>query len=330
MRAMVDSTYIKHITDQINLVTEGCGPILLFGENINLGSCLSGLARGLKVNPAGKILNVGNCELTHIGVGLGIMADGGKSVLFMKQLDFLLLGIDQIVNTFNYLRAFLPEGSLGSFTIYVIVCDQGYQGPQSSFNAAGDIASLANVDVFCLNGSDDSSEVIRGQFAKPGFRVVCVSQRLFPTLVLDLPIVARSPGWAIFQYSFGKDVTLVCYNFTLHEGLSLTTELRELGFEAELFHVNYVPDMDVSLIRESCAKTKNLVLIDDSKSVIKFGDKLSSELREQGVRFSCLSLLRRGCKNQDYGVAEDRFIPDVDAVRDFLLIRDEKSNGPSV
>lgn len=324
------STYISHITDQINSVTEVCGPILLFGENINLGSCLSGLARGLKVNPAGKILNVGNCELTHIGVGLGIMADGGKSVLFMKQLDFILLGIDQIVNTFNYLRAFPPEGGLGSFTIYVIICDQGYQGPQSSFNAAGDIASLANVDIFCLNGSYDSSEVIRGQFAKPGFRVVCVSQRLFPSLALDLPVVTHSPDGAIFQYSLGSDVTLACYNFTLRDGFSLAAELKELGIAAELFHVNFVPGMDISLIRESCARTKNLVLIDDSKSIIKFGNKLFSDLREQGVEFSCLSLLRRGCKSEEYGVVEDRFMLDVDAVRDFLSVRDETSNSLSV
>ena len=30
-----------------------------------------------------------------------MMLDGGNAVLFMKQLDFLLLGLDQLVNTFN-------------------------------------------------------------------------------------------------------------------------------------------------------------------------------------------------------------------------------------
>ena len=312
------SSYIKHITEEINSITADCGPILLFGENINLGSCLSGLARGLQVNPAGKILNVGNCELTHMGVGLGMMADGGKAVVFMKQLDFLLLGIDQIVNTFNYLRAFPPEGGLGSFTIYVIVCDQGYQGPQSSFNAAGDIASLANIDVFCLNGSGDVSSVVHGQFVRPGFRVICVSQRLFSMPALNLPAKAQSPDCSIFKYRFGKDLTLVCYNFTLREGLRLATELGGFGIEADLFHVNYVPGMDISLLRESCARTKNLVLIDDSKSVTKFGNKLSSELRDIGMEFSCLSLFRRECKNHEYGVTEDQFIPDVDDVRAFF------------
>ena len=312
------SSYIKHITEQINSITAECGPILLFGENINLGSCLSGMARGLQVNPAGKILNVGNCELTHMGVGFGMMADGGKAVLFMKQLDFLLLGIDQIVNTFNYLRAFPPQGGLGSFTIYVIVCDQGYQGPQSSFNAAGDIASMANIDVFCLNGSDDISSVLLGQFVRPGFRVICVSQRLFSLPTLHLSAEVQSPDSAIFKYRSGKDLTLVCYNFTLREGMRLATELGGFGIETDLFHVNFVPGMDISLLRESCARTKNLVLIDDSKSVVKFGDKLSSMLRELGLDFFCLSLYRRECKNHEYGVTEDQFVLNVDSVRAFL------------
>ena len=161
-------TYIKDIIDQVNNVTGRCGRVLLFGENIDTGSRISGLARGLKVNSSGRILNVGNCELTHCGVGMGIMLDHGNSVLFMKQLDFLLLGIDQLANTFNFVRAYHSPDDLGSFTIFLIVCDQGFQGPQSSMNSAGDVASLANVNVFCLNASSDAAVVLE-PFREPGF-----------------------------------------------------------------------------------------------------------------------------------------------------------------
>ncbi len=86
--------YIEFIVSQINKVTNTCGEVLLFGENINKGSCLSGLARGLEVNNEGQIINIGNCELTHFGLGFGIMLDGGKSVLFAKQKDFIILGLE--------------------------------------------------------------------------------------------------------------------------------------------------------------------------------------------------------------------------------------------
>ena len=126
--------YMDFIMSVINKNISNKDNLLAFGENIDTGSKISGLARGLEVNNSSKILNVGNCELTHCGVGFGMMMDGGSSVLFSKQLDFMLLGLDQICNTYNSIRAFESKKDIGSFTIFVIVCDQGLQGPQSSFN----------------------------------------------------------------------------------------------------------------------------------------------------------------------------------------------------
>lgn len=315
----MNKTYIGQIIEQVNQITERCGPILLYGENINTGSCISGLARGLKVNPAGQILNVGNCEHTHIGIGLGIMMDGGNAVVFMKQLDFLLLSLDQVVNTFHYIRAFPPQDGLGSFTIFLIVCDQGYQGPQSSLSTASDFASMANINVFCLNGAEDSASVIKDQFVRPGFRIVCTSQRLFGAPALDLQVEAKSSDNAVFKYRSGNDVTLLCYNFSLRDGIELAKRLSSSSVQSDLFHINFMPDMDISLLSESVARTGKLVLIDDSKSVTKFGDMLVTKLRSSGLEFSILSLGRRGCKTEDYGVVKDRFVPNYEEVWSFVL-----------
>jgi len=316
----VASTYISQITEQINTVTERCGPVLLYGENIDTGSRIAGLARGLKVNPAGRIQNVGNCELTHAGVGLGIMLDGGNSVLFMKQLDFLLLGLDQLVNTFNFIRACGPTERLGSFTVYPIVCDQGYQGPQSSLNSPGDFASLANVNVYCLNGAADASCVIQDQFVSPGFRIVCTSQRLFGSPALEHPIEARSDDNAIFKYSSGDDVTIACFNFSLRAGLGVSEALRSCGLRSDVYHVNFVPGLNMSMLVESCTRTGKLVIVDDSKTVTKFGDSLVTELSERGLHTRVRSFTRRGSCDAAYGVGDDQFEIDFHAVIEFARL----------
>ena len=310
------STYISQIIEQINLVTERCGPVLLFGENIDTGSRIAGLARGLKVNSAGKIQNVGNCELTHCGVGMGIMLDGGNSVLFMKQLDFLLLGLDQLVNTSNFVRACIPE-IRGSFTIYPIVCDQGYQGPQSSLNSAGDFASLANLDVYCLNSVQESACIVGEQFVSPGFRIITTSQRLFGAEALDIPLLARTPKNEIFKYRSGSDVSIACFNFALREGVTLCERLESESVGADLFHVNFMPDMDMSMLIDSCAHTGKLVILDDSKTVTKFGDHLVTELVERRIPARVIALTRRGCPDGGYGVGDDKFSFDYDAVAKF-------------
>jgi pyruvate/2-oxoglutarate/acetoin dehydrogenase E1 component len=312
-------TYIKQIIDQVNIVTERCGPVLLFGENIDTGSRIAGLARGLTVNPAGRILNVGDCELTHCGVGMGIMLDRGNAVLFMKQLDFLLLGLDQVVNTFNFIRAYRASDDLGSFTILLIVCDQGYQGPQSSMNSAGDVASLANVNVFCLSAASDAAEVISNHFVSPGFRVICVSQHLFGRPALDLPIEWQSSDHAIFRYRSGDDVTIACFNFALRSGVATADQLAKLGAQSDLFHVNFLPGTDMRALRESCARTGRLIVIDDSKTVTKFGDALVADLCACRIDMEVLRLMRRGCPDDGYGVAADQFAVDPDTIVDFLL-----------
>lgn len=311
-------TYIKQIIDQVNAVTNNCGPVLLYGENIDTGSRIAGLVRGLTVNLAGRILNVGNCELTHCGVGFGIMIDRGNAVLFMKQLDFLLLGLDQIVNTFNYVRAYEGADKVGSFTIFLIICDQGYQGPQSSMNSASDFAAIANVDVFCLNAASDAASVVANQFVSPGFRIICLSQRLFGEPALDIRSESQSDDDAQFRYRTGEDVTLACYNFALRSGVEIADRLTQKGRSCDLFHVNFVPGTNLEELVASVARTRKLIVLDDSKSPIKFGDHLVAELHRRKVTFSLLLAVRRGCADSDYGVAEDRFSVDHDEVAAFV------------
>lgn len=309
---MGDATYIGQIIEEVNAVTAQCGPVFVYGENIDRGSRLSGLARGLTVNPQGRIQNVGNCELTHCGVGLGMMLDGGQAVLFVKQLDFMLLGIDQFVETFNSIRAFTVRRPLGSFTVFVIVCDQGYQGPQSSFNGAGDFASLANIPVFCLNGAADASRVVRNHFVAPGFRIMCLSQRLFSSPALRVPLEETSDDDGVFRYRSGSDVTIVSFNFSLRDALDMDTQLRASGIQSDVFHMNFLAGLNLSTVLDSCRRTRRLVLIDDSKTVTKFGDALVTKLCTSGAHVRVLSFCRRGCADEDYGATEDRFLPNVE------------------
>jgi pyruvate/2-oxoglutarate/acetoin dehydrogenase E1 component len=315
---MNELTYITHIVKEVNKVTERCGAIFLYGENIDYGSRLSGLARGLTVNPAGRIQNVGNCELTHVGVGLGILLDGGQAALFGKQLDFMLLGLEQACDTFNFIRAYRPQDTWGSFTIFVIVCDQGYQGPHSSFNGAGDFASLINIPVYCLNGADDAARVVDQRFASPGFRIICLSQRQFGAPTLQTPVEWYSEDDSLFRYRSGDDATIVSLNFALRDALEMDDRLIDSGVQSDVFHMNFVPGADLTAVVESCRRTRRLVLLDDSKTVTKFGDILIAELGQSTVSAEVLSFCRRGCRDEDYGANEDRLIPDFERALRFI------------
>ncbi|MCR4264347.1 MAG: hypothetical protein NUV98_06540 [Candidatus Roizmanbacteria bacterium] len=255
--------YIQRINELIvgkTSVTEG---LVLFGQNIAAGSCLSGLTRNLKVGKEGLIINTQNSENTLAGLGFGMMLDGVSSVFFMKQLDFLLLGIDQLVHTYNFIRRNKPNAS---YTIVCIVSDLGYHGLQSSFNNFGDLCSIARIQGFNITNAVDAEAIINTHLVAPGFRIIGVSQRLFGKELSEVKEVYSNAEKTLFQYTEGNGATIACFNLSFPYGLELHSKLKERNVESSLFSVNSVTPINWDKLIVNAKKTKKLVVLDDGKS----------------------------------------------------------------
>lgn len=272
--------------------------LLLLGENIAQGSRICGLARNL----TGRVLTVGNCENTHVGVGLGMMMEGGQALLVVKQLDFLLLGLDQMINTMNLVRA-MGEPA-GSFTILTIVCDQGWQGPQSSFNDLAGLCALGRMDGYYLNSSADAELVLSRHLVKPGFRLIAVSQRRFAEECLELPVLRGSSGESELQYADGADATIATLGFSLRQGLELSAQLRGEGQRAALFQLNPVLPHDWPRVVASAVRSGRLMLIDDSKGAVSLAHKVATAVLR--VAPDCQVTMQTGEQHCQWVVNGDR------------------------
>jgi pyruvate dehydrogenase E1 component beta subunit len=265
----------KLIIEQVS-TTDNC---VLFGQNINAGSCLGGLTRNIKVTEKSKIFNSTNAENSLVGFGFGVMMNGASSVFFMKQLDFLLLGIDHLVNTYNNIRSIKDKYAQGSFTIIATVVDSGYDGPQSSFNNFYDLCAIARVNGFNVNNKADADHIFTKEFLQPGFRIIALSQRLSKEELneTDLPVKVLAKG-NIFQYREGNEVTIVSNNFSYTIAVDLIQTLNENGIEAAHFHINNIINTDWKEVIDNISKTKKIIIIDDSKSIQSSVDNLLSKL----------------------------------------------------
>ncbi len=258
--------YLQHINGLIRATIESHdGPLVMLGQNIAAGSCLGGLTRNLPAGPTRRVLNTPNVENTLVGAGFGLMMTGVSAVFFMKQQDFLLLGIDQLVNTYNYVRQSSPRAS---FTIVTIVVDTGYQGIQSSLNNFADFCSIARVRGYAVTNRHDAEVVIANHLVAPGFRILGVSQRLFHTELIDWtegPVESIDDG-ALLRYATGADVTIAACNFAFPQASALRRELDARGVSASLFSVNAALPVDWAPIVEDVKRTRTAILLDDSKS----------------------------------------------------------------
>ncbi len=275
--------YIEYVNEIIRRESVARDYLVMFGQNVNAGSFIGGFTKGLSVTSKSKILNTPNSENTLVGFGFGVMLGGGSAIFFMKQLDFLFLGIDHLVNTYNMLRntSKIPKGS---FTIMPIVVDNGYQGPQSSSNNFGDFCSMARIPGFAITNQYDAEGIIAKHMVSSGFRILAISQRLSKEDLINTgDPFDKDAEMKWVQYSEGNDVTIVCFNFTFPYGWQLKLNMELSGMTSSLFNINYMTPIDWSPIIASVKKTKRIVILDDSKS-------------ENISAFSLLALVRKEVK----------------------------------
>jgi pyruvate/2-oxoglutarate/acetoin dehydrogenase E1 component len=270
--------YLELINQKIKDSVVDSENLVLFGQNIDAGSCLGGLTRGMKVPKNSRIINSTNTENSLCGFGFGMMINEVSSVFFMKQLDFLLLGIDHLVNTYNIIRNNY-ENLKSSFTIMPVIVDNGYQGPQSSHNNFGDFCSIARIQGYTVTNKLDIEKIISTKLISPGFRIIGVSQRLMKTdLIEPENIVFVNKNSTLFQYSEGEDATIVCFNFSFPQGWKLMKYFKKENISASLFNVNSPTPIEWDKILENVTRTKKIIVIDDSKSANLNCDSLLSEM----------------------------------------------------
>lgn len=310
-------TYIAGLNKAIANEIANTPSVVVFGENIDNGSYISGLTRNWEAPLGGRIINVGDCESTHCGVGFGLMLNGVTSILVAKQLDFMLLGVEQIVSTYQNIRSHRDLSALGGFSIISVICDQGFQGPQSSFNALGDICSMARVPGYTLTNSQDAELILKNQLNAPGFRIICVSQRLYPTEILEFELLYNSPDCSVLQYFEGDDVTIACFNCSIPEGDILRQKLLDRGKRASLFSVNQVYPTDWSRIVDNVTRSGKLVVLDDSKSTSLLAYTMMHFITERCPPFQSILVARK--ENIDFRVSEDKLNVDYDQLLSQLI-----------
>ena len=266
----------KIISDRVNQMDN----TLVYGENLDRGSFISGLSKNLVAGSTRLVKNVGNCEYTHCGVGFGLMMSGKNAVLFVKQLDFMMLGIDHFVSTYGSIRATRYQQPLGSFTIVTAIYDQGFQGPQSSFRGLSEICSMSGVSGFLLQELSDARKVVEEEISRPGIRFLALSQRKASEELTEIPVVDAAPDNSVIQYKRGSDASIVCFGHSLAQGKSLVNLCKDRGINASLFSANYVQDAQWEIAILDASRNKKLVIIDDTRSTTSLAFRFLTDVLE--------------------------------------------------
>ncbi len=245
---------------------------IIYGQNILAGSKVSGLCNGFNKIKNCKIFNTQNSEASLIGMGLGIMASNGRAIYVAKQLDFLLLGLDHIVNSYNSL---LLQKRKGSFTIITYIVDTGNEGPQSRLNCLSDFASISKINCRFMLMSSDIKYNLKYLLNKSGFNLLCFSQKNI-NKKFDLTPNKLNTDYSVYKFG-NKKKTIVLYGFSVYDFLEKKNNSKKI-YNSEIFIINNPNFNDLSEIIKSVRLTKNLEIYDLSKSKNKHAYMLETKV----------------------------------------------------
>jgi pyruvate/2-oxoglutarate/acetoin dehydrogenase E1 component len=307
--------YLKYFNNQISGIFSKNQNVYVYGQNIASGSYLSGLTRNLKLTNSSVLSNCPNSENSLVGIGFGAMLSGVNAVFCMKQQDFLLLGLDHIVNTNNILR---NENVKGSFTIICIVEDGGYEGPQSASNNLSDFASFGRINCFSMTNNYDTKIILNKNLINPGFRIMGISQRLLSQNLIELECFEKNNEDNFFQYSNGEDVTILCFNFSLPYGINFYKKFKDRGVSTSLFSVNTFLKFSYHEIIQNVKRTKRVLIIDDSKSANVLFSDLLNEIKDL-IELKKCHVIRREYSEDFYFPKSDDLIIDYKNIIDSFL-----------
>ena len=260
---------------------------IIFGQNVTTGSRISGLTNKVEVIKNVEVINTQNSEASLIGFGFGLMISKINSIYFAKQLDFIILGLDHIVNTLN---SVLLQKIKSSFSIITYIVDSGFEGPQSRFHCLSEISSMSKANCCYLVFPDDIKINLK-KINQKGLNIFCLSQK-FSKQKINPKVSYADESGDYFKYNSGKKYTFVTMGFAAYEVYDLIK--NNLKFrDVDLFVITNPSFKKVDKILESIIKTKNVYLFDDSRSQNKNLNQLEVLIRKQSKKINIKKIYRK-------------------------------------
>ena len=149
--------------------------LLILGENVNVGSYISGLTAFLKDKQFnnGRIINMPNIESITGGICFGWNLIAGPTFLFIKQFDFITLYLDDLIHTRNMFDRLEIAYNINLFTFLV---DTRLEGAQSSLRKLGEFNALVEVKIIEVTYVSEIPRLV-SLYEEYGIKLFVLSQK---------------------------------------------------------------------------------------------------------------------------------------------------------
>lgn len=288
--------------------------VILLGQDIAAHGGSYAETRGLYERfGAQRVRNTPVAEAITVGLAAGAAAAGLRPLAFITYVDFLMLGLDPLVNYAAKLK-YKSAGQLTAPLVIKATAGAKGQGPTHAQSLDPWLMNVPGLTVLAPSTAADACGLLKSALRAPGPVVYIDHKRLFPlggevpdeeTLV---PI-----GQAAVRRE-GSDVTLVAHSYMSVVALDAARQLAAAGIEAEVIDLRSLSPIDWDTLEASARRSGHMLFIEEGQSVCGVAAELAFVLTERVPGLRVARLGARPVPVAASPVLEAHAIPDAERI----------------
>jgi acetoin:2,6-dichlorophenolindophenol oxidoreductase subunit beta len=255
--------------------------VILMGQDIAAHGGSYAETRGLfeRFGPS-RVRNTPVAEAVTVGLAAGAAAAGLRPLAFITYLDFLMLGLDALVNYAAKLR-FKSAGQLTAPMVVKATSGAKGQGPTHAQSLEPWLMNVPGLTVLAPSTAGDAYGMLKTALRAPGPVVFIDHKKLFPRggMVSDHEELIPVGSAAVRRE--GRHLTIVAHSYMSVLALEAAAALAAEGIDAEVIDLRSLAPIDWDTLSTSARKTGHALFVEEGQLVCGVGAELAFGLRER-------------------------------------------------
>lgn len=228
---------------------------------------------------AGRVRDTPVAEAAMVGLGVGAAAAGLRPLVSITYMDFLMLGLDPLVNYAAKAR-FKTGGQITVPLVIKTTAGAKGQGVAHSQCVEAWLMAVPGLRVVAPSTAADAYGLMKAALASDGPVLYVDHKRLFPTAG-EVPLAeAVVPIGRAAVRRTGSDVTVAAHGYMVRVALEAAESLAAEGISCEVIDLRSLAPLDVETLAASAARTGALVTLEEGQLTCGVGTEVAWRVRE--------------------------------------------------
>ncbi|MTI68575.1 MAG: alpha-ketoacid dehydrogenase subunit beta [Firmicutes bacterium] len=287
-------TYAEAIREGMRIKMQKDPNVFIFGEDVGaFGGCF-GVTAGLFDEFGEKrVRDTPISEGAIIGSAIGSAATGLRPIAELMFIDFLTVGMDQLVNQAAKLRYMFG----GKITLPMVVRMPGGAGVQAAAQHSQSleawITHVPGLKVVYPSTPQDALGLMLGAIEDDN-PVMFIEHKLLYSVKGEVENEKPIPLGVADIKKEGKDVTVIATGKMVHDALKASELLLKDGIDVEVIDPRSLYPLDKETIFKSLQKTNKVVVVTEENKRGGYGGEISAMISEDYFDYLDAPVVRIG------------------------------------